>query len=80
MVTCWTRRRLKPLFMRRVLVLDSCAGVDYSVNAGEITELPDEIANDLINHKLAEAYEDSSRTNKDDAVKPSGSKRLVKTA
>ena len=65
--------------MRRVKVLISCASVDYSVNAGEITELPDEIANDLINHKLAEAYEDSSRTNKDDAVRSDRSKKLVKT-
>lgn len=63
--------------MLQVKILISCAGVDYSVNAGEITELPDEIANDLVKHGLAE-YEDSSRTNKDDAVKSSGSKKLVK--
>ena len=63
--------------MLQVKILISCAGVDYSVNAGEITELPDEIAGDLVKHGLAE-YEDSSRTNKDDAVKPSGSKKLAK--
>lgn len=64
--------------MRRVLVLISCAGVDYSVSAGEITELPDEIANDLINHKLAEAYENSNRADESNAVKSSGSKKLAK--
>lgn len=64
--------------MRKILVLISCAGVDYSVNAGEITELPEAIANDLVKHGLAE-YEDSSRTNKDDAVKSGGGKKLVKT-
>lgn len=63
--------------MRKVLVLISCAGVDYSVNAGEITELPDEIANDLVKHGLAE-YENSNRADESDAVKSSGSKKLVK--
>lgn len=64
--------------MLQVKILISCAGVDYSVNAGEITELPDEIANDLVKHKLAESYENSNRTNKDDAVKSSGGKKLAK--
>ena len=65
--------------MLQVKVLISCAGVGFSVNAGEITELPDKIANDLIDHKLAEAYENSNRTNQNNAVKSSGSKKMVKT-
>ena len=64
--------------MRKIVGLESCAGVDYSVNAGEIAELPDEIANDLVKHGLAE-YENSNRTNESNAVKSSGSKKMVKT-
>lgn len=64
--------------MRRVKILISCAGVDYSVNAGEIIEMPDKIANDLIDHKLAEAYENSNGTNKDNAIKPDRGKKLAK--
>ena len=78
MVTCWTQRQLKLLFMRRVLVLISCAGVGYSVNAGEITELPDEIANDLVKHKLAEAYENSNRADEGNAAKSDRGKKLAK--
>ena len=63
--------------MRRVKILISCAGVDYSVNAGEITELPEAIANDLVKHGLAE-YENINRANKDDAIKSSRGKKLAK--
>ena len=63
--------------MLQVKILISCAGVGFSVNAGEIMEISDEMADDLVKHGLAQ-YEDSNRTNKDDAVKPSGGKKLAK--
>ena len=63
--------------MRKIVGLISCAGVGFSVNAGEIIEMPDEIANDLVKHGIAE-YENSNRTNKDNAVKSDRSKKLAK--
>ena len=63
--------------MLQVKILISCAGVGFSVNAGEIIEVPDEIVNDLVKHGLAE-YENSNGTNQNDAVKPSGGKKLAK--